>query len=74
KKNNDALRATYPDYANDLERLKAYNAEHSDNALTGEKAATIFSCYGKPSNFAIKLCLLSIQNPFQQYQFPIFSI
>lgn len=51
KKNNDALRATYPDYANDLERLKAYNAEHSDNKFKGEKARLHNKYQGEPEDY-----------------------
>ncbi|WP_373808520.1 DUF3114 domain-containing protein, partial [Streptococcus ferus] len=39
------------DYANDLERLKAYNAEHSDNALTGEKARYHNKYQGQPEDY-----------------------
>ncbi|WP_373808999.1 DUF3114 domain-containing protein, partial [Streptococcus ferus] len=50
-KNNQALRATYPDEANDLERLKAYNAEHSNNVLTGEKARYHNKYQGQPEDY-----------------------
>jgi hypothetical protein len=37
KQNNEALRSTYPNAKNDLERIKQFNKEHP-NSLLGEKA------------------------------------
>ncbi|MEX2803546.1 DUF3114 domain-containing protein [Streptococcus sp. H31] len=51
KKNNDALRATYPDEANDLERIKRFNAEHPYSSFVGEKARYHNKYQGSPEDY-----------------------
>ncbi|WP_367783983.1 DUF3114 domain-containing protein [Streptococcus pluranimalium] len=51
KKNNDALRATYPDEANDLERIKRYNGDNPSSKFTGEKARLHNKYQGDPEDY-----------------------
>ncbi|AUW96328.1 hypothetical protein C0J00_03945 [Streptococcus pluranimalium] len=51
KKNNDALRATYPDEANDLERIKRYNGDNPSSKFTGEKARLHNKYQGEPEDY-----------------------
>lgn len=51
KKNNDALRTTYPDEKNDLERIKRYNEDHPSSKFTGEKARYHNKYQGEPKDY-----------------------
>ncbi|EHI74161.1 Protein of uncharacterised function (DUF3114) [Streptococcus criceti] len=51
KKNNDALRAAYPEAANDLERIKKYNAAHPHHQFKGEKARYHNKYQGEPKDY-----------------------